>query len=171
MNTQTHFALDFHVAKQNAGVSHTGNQEQSDVEDHELHTLDNSGGSTSNAPTRSPQTLSNILLANGLRPPSVKARTNSLEPQVEFLYSSRFFKSIMWIIQAAILGLAISTFLDEGILVYALGGGFSDESWNAPSAMFLQGGSAENVLAGFFWLVGGLLFIVFIGSFFSKAFR
>ena len=107
------------------------------------------------------KTLSEILRTQAVRSPSEKAEMNSAEPQIELLYSTKFFGSLMWLIQLLVLGNVAVVFSAEIALGFDWGG----------ALLFFSGGVIWNVASSIVCSVGLMSTFVFVGSFFSRAFR
>ncbi|KAI7711660.1 hypothetical protein KC353_g8828 [Hortaea werneckii] len=99
--------------------------------------------------------LSDCFRTMKLGRPGQRAAANETPPHQEFLYSSKFFKSILWSYHALILGCACLVFTVSGFSSSGLKG----HVWQ----WAVWGGAGS-----FGWLC---LIYVPIGSFFSKAFR
>ena len=82
--------------------------------------------------------------------------THDLDRPVAFLYTSRFFKSIIWWIHLCVLGGTVAVFINGS--GGAEGGGIYGQTW------FWVSFSAAGTL-------GWLIVYTTVGSFFSKAFR
>ncbi|RMY35659.1 hypothetical protein D0865_13854 [Hortaea werneckii] len=99
--------------------------------------------------------LSDCFRTMKLGRPGQRAAANETPPHQEFLYSSKFFKSILWSYHALILGCACLVFAVSGLSSSSLKG----YVWQ----WAVWGGAGS-----FGWVC---LIYVPIGSFFSKAFR
>ena len=113
--------------------------------------------------------LSGVFLAHGIRPPSIKAEFEDLEPQIQFLYSTRFFRSLMWVIQISILVLSLVA-LTMGT-IYLVPGTSDSVVTDGTFLVNLQGGGVASVTAALVWGYGTVSVYVLSGSFFSKAFK
>ena len=116
-------------------------------------------------------TLSAVLLNEGSQSPSTKATADELEPLLEFLYSTRFFKWLMWLLQLLVFALAVVVFTRATLIPSAFSTLFFRYT-DAGGAFFLfQGGGVLDVMASVVWGTGVLFIFVVCGSFCSRAFR
>lgn len=109
--------------------------------------------------------LSDVLIAHGVRSVSHKAKQKRVEPQIEFLYSTRFFKSLIWMFNILLLLLT----------VVAMTMSLETGAWTGLAQLLFpilfEDGGVLLVVPALMWATGLTLIYVVCGSFFSRAFR
>ena len=143
------------------------------------HTCDD-GEKFEHAPSARPSNqrnhrrLSDILLSEGVRSPETEADNRLLEPQLAFLYSTRFFRSILWMIQFEVFAWTtiIVTFVILGGKLFPTDQYAHDGDYTLPFLLWGPGNQVVlNVAVAVAYGVGSMAMYVFCGSFLSRAFK